>query len=87
MGGESELGGAGIGAGGRGARESPRSKRVALPGWIISCCCCFEGVENDRLLLFCLVAVAQEWTWVWGEEGGGWGHVGPIIMSMWLSLE
>ena len=40
--------------------------------WMGSCCCCFEGVENGRLVLSCLSADDQMswWTWVGGEGRG-----------------
>ena len=40
--------------------------------WMLSCCCCFEGVENGRLILSCLFAddLVSWWTWVGGDEGG-----------------
>ena len=78
-----------MGRGGRGREEV-----LVIRAWrrldsILSCCCCFEGVENGRLLLFCLAAVAQVswWTWVGGEGEEGWGRLGPIRMSVLFSLE
>ena len=56
--------------------------------WIMSCDCCFDVMENDRLVILCLFAVAQVswWRWVGGDRGGG-GLLEPIIMIVWVSLE
>ena len=54
--------------------------------WMLSCCCCFEGVENGRLVLSCLFTDAQVswWTWI-GVEGEE--RCESMLMNVWLSLE
>ena len=55
--------------------------------WMLSCCCCFEGVENDRLVLSWLIADVQVSWWTWIGGGGGKGRREPILMSVWRCLE
>ena len=54
---------------------------------ILSCCCCFEVVGNDRLIMLCFFAVCQVFVVDVGVGGGGWEGVEPSLMSVWLSLE
>ena len=73
----------GRGLGGRrGGRGKPRHEVWRSLDWMLSCCCCFERVENNRLVLSCLFtdALVLWWTWVGEEEGAEGGRREPVLM-------